>query len=248
MNNDTQATTEAPVEQEKVVTGQSTPEVVAEATNEDPNWKAFREARKKDRIEKEAAERKAQEKEAEVSALKAALEASLDRRPAQGQSQVSGYYPYNNDSEETEDERIEKKVQAALAVREQAAERQRQEREHQEYPQRLNQQYPDFNAIVTAENLDYLEYHYPEVARPLKRLTDNYDKWADVYQTLKKFVPNAAVVKQQVAKAESNLLRPKSMSAVGSTQNTEGTMSHKLSEDRKQANWERMQKTLRGLS
>src|SRR5271169_6729948 len=56
------------------------PEVkTEESKTEDPNWKAFREARKKDRADREAAEKRAADKEAEVTALKAAMEAAFSK-------------------------------------------------------------------------------------------------------------------------------------------------------------------------
>ena len=214
-----------------------------EESKEDPNWRAFREARKKDRLDREAAERKASEKEAEVAALKAAMEAAFSK-----QSPVVSHneYGYQQPQEESEDERIEKKVNAAIAIREAAAERARQQREQQEYPQRLQQSYPDFNAVISPENLDYLEYHYPEVARPLKRLGDGFDKWADIYMAIKKFVPNHSTARKESAKADANFNKPKSMSSVGTTQDGK-PQGGRLTEDQKAANWARMQKMLKGV-
>lgn len=214
-----------------------------EESKEDPNWRAFREARKKDRAEKEAAERRAAEKEAEATALKAAMEAAFARNPAPQQQQNE----YGYQQEDTEDERIEKKVQTALAQREAAAQQQQQQREQQEYPNRLVQTYPDFNSIVTSENLDYLEYHYPEVTRPLRRHAEGYDKWSDIYHAVKKFVPNSTTARKEAAKAEANFSKPKSISSTGLTQNTQ-TSNMQLSEDRKAANWARMQQVMKGVS
>lgn len=252
IDNIPQSNTEAaPVQEkefEKAVT--TTPETkVVETpqtdTQEDPNWKAFREARKRDRLEREAAERKAKEKEAEALALKAALEAALDKRPAPQQQQ---YYQDSFQPEESEDERIEKKVLAAIAAKEAEFNRQREQREQQEYPQRLNQQYPDFNEVVTQENLDYLEYHYPEIARAFQRVQNDYTKWEDIYRATKRLVPNSATAKKDAVRAEQNIMRPKSMSSIGASQTTDATPQHRLSDDRKAANWERMQRTLKGLS
>ena len=219
-----------------------------EESKEDPNWRAFREARKKDRLDREAAERRAAEKEAEVAALKAAMEAAFAKGTPV--SQKTGYEGYTNyegqQQEESEDERIEKKVQKAIAEREAMAERIRQQREQQEYPQRLQQSYPDFNAVISPENLDYLEYHYPEVARPLKRLGDGFDKWADIYMAIKKFVPNHSTARKESAKADANFNKPKSMSSVGTTQDGK-PQGGKLTEDQKAANWARMQKLLKGV-
>jgi hypothetical protein len=149
--------------------------------------------------------------------------------------------------EETEDERIEKKVQAAIAQREAQYEQQRQQRELQEYPQKLVQNFPDFNQTVSQENLDYLDFHYPEVSRPLQRLGDGFDKWADIYRAVKKFVPNSNTAKKEAAKAEANYNKPKSISSIGVTQPGEAQTSARLTEERRAENWARMQRTLKGV-
>ena len=227
----------------------STPESSGETEQqEDPNWRAFREARKKDRIEKEAAEKRAYEKEAEANALKAAMEAAFSKSGMNQSGGMSQQYSGYNEEGETEDERIEKKVQAALAAREASYERERAQREQQEYPQRLQQTYPDFNSIVSTDNLDYLEYHYPEITGPLKRLPDDYHKWADIYRAVKKFVPNSSTAKKESAKADANFAKPKSMSSTGITQSGEAMSNARLTDEKRAANWERMQRTLKGLT
>lgn len=212
---------------------------------EDPNWRAFREARKKDRAEREAAEKRAEEKAKEVEALKAAMEAAFNRPTVNNQDFSRNQY--DNQQEDTEDQRIEKKVQQAIAAREKIMLEQLAEKEMQEYPQRLNQTFTDFNQTIAQENLDWLDYHYPEVSKPLQRLPNGYDKWADIYRAVKKFVPNNTTAKQQAAKADANFNKPKSISSMGMTQPTGEPASARLSEERKQANWERMQKTLKGV-
>jgi hypothetical protein len=251
-NSLTQEKVESPITKQKTDTNPTSQESsqqnkVTEEAQEDPNWKAFREARKKDRAEREAAERKASEKEAEVAALQAAMEAAFSKSAPSPQAYQQYYGIEQQQTEETEDERIEKKVQAALAVREMAAEKARIEREQREYPLRLNQTYPDFNRIISQENLDYLDYHYPEVSRPLQRLPDGYEKWSDIYQAIKKFIPNNATSKKEAAKAEANFNKPKSISSQGITQPGEVAGGARLTEERRAANWERMQKILKGV-
>jgi hypothetical protein len=228
--------------QEHIVSQVSAEPQQKQESNEDPNWRAFREARKKDRAEREAAEKRAAEKEAEAAALRAAMEAAFSKQ----NNQVPGNsYEYAED--ESEDARIEKKVQAAIAAREQEAERKRQQREQEEYPQRLVQSIPDFNNVVTTENMDYLDYHHPEIARILKRLPDGYDKWSDVYSAIKKYVPNSTTAKKEAAKAEFNNSKPKSMSTLNAGPTGQVTSGNRLSEDKKQQNWERMQKLLKSV-
>ena len=212
--------------------------------DEDPNWRAFREARKKDRSEREAAERRAQDKEAEIAALKAAMEAAFSKGPAvQQQSDQYGYV-----AEETQEQLIDKRVNAAIAAREAQYQREQAEREQREYPQRLVQTYPDFNQTIAQENLDYLDYHYPEVSQVIQRLPDGYDKWAAIYKNVKKFVPNHSQMKKDSARADANFNKPKSISAGNTGASIPGPGSHVLTKDRREANWERMQRTLKGLS
>lgn len=234
---------DANLDQNNVTPSIDTKSAESNPASEDPNWKAFREARKKDRAEREAAERRAAEKEAEVAALKAAMEAAFNKNSLP--NSTNNTYQ-NNYNEETEDERIEKKVQMAIQMREAKADRERIEREKQEYPQRLVKNYPDFHHVISQDNLDYLDYHYPEVSRPLQRLQDDYDKWSDIYQSIKKFVPNNTSMKKESARAESNLSKPKSMSSPSMTESGQKSFSS-LSAERKAANWERMQKSLKGV-
>lgn len=212
---------------------------------EDPNWRAFREARKKDRAEREAAEKRAAEKEAEAAALKAAMEAAFARDQSNNR-QMNNSYPEH--IEEGEDERIERKVQEAIKQRENQFRKETEERERALYPQRLQQTYADFSSMVSQENLDYLDFHYPEVSRPLQRLQDGYDKWSDIYLAVKKFVPNQAHVKKDSMRAEQNQMKPRSISSDNVIQPHEQKGAVFLSEDRKAANWQRMQKTMNQMS
>lgn len=205
-------------------------------TQEQINWKRFREAREVERKQKEAAEKDAARKAEEIAALKAAME-SLVNKPARASDSYDA-------TEETEDQRIQKKVDAALAERERQYEQQRLQKEQQEFPQRLVSTFSDFNQVCTSDNLDYLEYHYPEVAAPYKHLPDSYDKWAAIYKAVKRFVPNPDSGKDQ-RKAEKNFNKPQSMAVAGNTQTTDSAPIM-LDEKRRQDNWARMQRIMKG--
>lgn len=221
-------------------------EVKEPESHEDPNWKSFREARKKDRAEREAAERKAIEKEAEVAALKAAMEAAFSKTPTPTYTPQDPYNPYIQ--EESEEQKLEKRINLILAAREEQYRKAQAEQERQEFPNKLKKDLPDFSSVVSQENLDYLDYHYPEIARPLNRLQEGYDKWSDIYHAVKKLVPNNSNAKREAAKAEINQQKPRSISSPTITQPTTGPQeSWKQSEQRRQANWERMQRTLKGV-
>lgn len=214
----------------------------------DPNWKAFREARKKDRAEKEAAERRAAEKEAEAAALKAAMEAAFSKSAPTTQAYQQYYGMPGYEQEETEDQRIEKKVNAILSQREQKYLQEQQERERRELPNRLSRDFPDFGQVCSQENLDYLDFHFPELSRPLQRLEDGYDKWADIYRAVKKFIPSHATARKEAARADMNASKPQSISA--SPQNPMGESyreSWQEVERRRAENWSRMQMRMKGV-
>lgn len=213
----------------------STEENINQEKPEDINWRQFRQQRELERKQREDAEKRAREKEAEAQALKVAMDAILSKPTSNNQ-------PIEEDLDE--DQRIEKKVQAALQVREQMLEEQRKQREYQEFPQRLASTYSDFNQVCTTENLDYLEYHYPEVASAFKHVPDGFDKWSSVYKAVKRFVPNTDSKKEQ-AKAEKNFSKPQSMSVGGATQTGDGAPIY-LDDKRRSDNWARMQKVMKG--
>lgn len=241
MDVQTQPVTEEKTIQESVVTTQPIQgEIKEETPKSSKEWDKFKEARANERKQAEEVARQAEKSAAEAAALKAALDSVLNRN--QPQYQNPDYH-----QEETEDQRIEKKVADLLAKREAESERQKQQREQQEYPERLNQTFPDFNQVCSDENCDYLQYHFPEVAVAFKHMPQGYEKWAAIYQAVKRFVPNNDSRKDQ-KKAEQNMQKPMSMSSpqVSTTGQTPSPI--RLDEARKAANWERMQRARNGLT
>lgn len=232
--------TETKIETEntEVVNKEATP-IIEPETQEQINWKKFREAREVERKEKIAAEKRAAEKEAEAEALKAAMEAILNKPNPQVQNN------YNQSIEdESEEQRIQRLVAQSLDAERKRDAIERQQREAQEAPQRIAQAMPDFHQVCSAENVDYLEYHYPEVAAAFNYMPDGFDKWSTVYKAVKKLVPNTDSRRDQ-SKAEKNFNKPQAMSIAGKTQ-VGDTAPQMLDDARKQANWARMQKAMRG--
>jgi len=214
------------------------PEIKSEENK--ANWKAFREQREAERKARIEAERQAKEESAKAEAMKAALEA-LTNKPY--------HHPHEpfEDNEETEEQRIDKRVAMALQKEREKFEKEHREREQKELPNRLQSTFGDFNKVCSSENLDYLEYHYPELSTPFKHMPDGFDKWAAIYKAVKRFVPNIDAKADQ-AKVERNLQKPSSPSSPGNTHSGNAMPQARLDEARKAANWERMQKALKGLS
>lgn len=240
------------VEENKVVEPKTDPQVIEENISqpqeekkvedqEDPNWRAARESLKKARQQREEAERLAKQKAQEAEALKAALEA-ITSKPIQQFTQ----HPQHQQEYESEDQRIERLVQLQVTKIEENLRKQRYEEEQRLAPQRAAQTFPDFYQVMSEENLHYLEYHYPEVARPLQRIQDKTEQMLDTYHAVKKFVPNPTTAKKDAQRAEINQMKPKSMSSMGATQQESPRPIH-LTDDQKAANWKRMQRTLSSM-
>ncbi len=210
-----------------------------EETPEQINWKKFREQREMERKQREQAEKVAAEKSKETEALKAALEAIVNKP-----STNSTHFSENQYENESEDEKIEKKVKHLLEQRDRQYDEKRRQEEQAQLPQKLAQTYSDFTQVCNQENLDYLEYHYPEVARAFSQVPDSFQKWSDVYNSVKKFVPNLNSKKDQ-AKAEKNFNKPQSMTVPGVTQ-VGDTAPIILDDKRRADNWARMQKVMKG--
>ena len=202
------------------------------------NWRQFRENREKERKEREELERDRARKSEENAALKAALEV-LANKPSNQSNNAE-------QPEETEDQRIRRQVKEMMDAQEKEREAVRLKREAEELPSRLQNNFNDFNAVCTNENLDYLEFHYPEIAAPYKHLPDSYEKWANIYKAVKRFVPNPNSGKDQ-KKAEKNFNKPQSMAVPGATMTTD-TPPSLLDDKRKESNWLRMQRRMKGLS
>ncbi|MGD0510669.1 MAG: hypothetical protein ABSA33_02405, partial [Candidatus Micrarchaeaceae archaeon] len=228
------ATTDQVVEKK---TEQETPK----ETQDQINWKAFRDQREKERKEKLALEQEAQRKSQEIAALKAAMEAIVSKPEPASQS---------SDLDETEEQRVQKQIKAAVdsALKEKEAReaQDKAKREAQEVPARLEQSFSDFNTVCSTENLDYLEYHHPEVAEAFKGQPDSFHKWANIYKAIKRYIPNAATSNKDMAKAEKNLTKPQSMSIPGMAA-TGDSAPRVLDDKAKAANYARMQRIMKGL-
>lgn len=214
----------------------------AEAQNE-INWKKFREQREKERKERVALEEETRKKSEEINALRQAVESLVSKPAPVVQPDGMGY-------ELTDEERIKQQVKAevdaVLAARDRESEKQRAEREAREMPQKLVSTFSDFNEVCTTENLDYLEYHYPEIADSFKNQSESFQKWANIYKAVKRFIPNAKTGNEAKI-AQRNMEKPQSMAVKGLTPHSD-TAPVKLDDQRRADNWSRMQRIMKGIA
>lgn len=222
-----------------------TPVVAKEESKESQeqiNWRKFREQREIERKQKEASDKRAREKEDEANALKAAMEAILNKQNVHIPTANAGYQ-----EEETEDQRIQRKIDEALSRERQRYQEERIQEEQRMFPIKLAQVCPDFDNICTPSNLDYLEYHYPEVVAGYRNQPDSVEKWSNLYKAVKRFVPQGDTKKEQ-AKLQNNQMKPQSFSAPTTLQGSTTPPPIYLDEARRLANWERMQREIKGVS
>ena len=228
---------QAPVQEQNQETSIAQSEPVNQETQEQINWRRFREQQAELRRQNEEALRLAKKKEEEAEAFKRAMEALVNKPD-----------PIHQEREETEEDIIAKKVEERLQAREREYQRKREEEEKAQMPNRLKQAYSDFENIVTDENVDYLAYHYPEIHTIFKNMPDSFESWTALYKTLKRFVPNSKDSQKEAKKADENLKKPVSISRGGmsTTPDTNGPVM-RLTEERIRANQERMRKILKGV-
>jgi|GEM_PF-1650506 hypothetical protein len=86
---------------------------------------------------------------------------------------------------------------------------------------RLKTQYPDFDAIVTRENLESLRLTYPEIANTINSSSDLYSKAVSAYTMIKKLGLTADVDSYEEEKAiiHKNANKPKPTAVLNPTQN-----------------------------
>ena len=213
-----------------------TQEVPQEETQEQINWKKFRADNLKNKKAKEEAELRAKEKAEETETLKNALAEVVNKK-----SNVQ-----DDGVEEDDNVRIQKEVERILAIKEAERENARKAQELSSLPQKLASAHSDFTAVCSEDNLLYFEYHFADQATAFKYMPDSFEKWDNLYKSIKRVMPDAAKKTHYEAVAEKNLNAPKSHATAAGIPKTGGT-SLGLSDDAKKANWKNMQARMKGL-
>lgn len=189
-------------------------------TQEEINWKKFREKRKE---EKESLEKSKKE----TDLLKKALSEIIEKEPLVSKSE-------DVDEEESEENRIKRLIEETVRAR-----------ESRDFPNKLRQAFSDFDDVCTTENIEYLEFKDPELATALKHMPDGFEKWSIVYGAVKKRIPQGSGEKEK-RMMEANSKKPRASSIPGSAQLGNDSSISYLSDDRKSENWKKMQSILAG--
>jgi len=199
------------------------------------NWRKYREQREIERKQRQEAEQRAEKSRKEAEALKAAMDAILNKPTHQEHSY----------QDEDEEKRIERKIQEAIEKDRQRAREEQIKHEQATFPQRLTSTYKDFNNVCTSENLDYLDFHYPEIVAGYKHMPEGYDKWDAIYKAVKRFVPFGEK-KEDTARINRNMQKPQA-AAASLTDTKPEKVGWKITEERRKANWARMQADMKNM-
>jgi hypothetical protein len=90
---------------------------------------------------------------------------------------------------------------------------------------RLHAQHPDFNSVVSQENVAALKEAYPEIAATLQSSPDLYTAAVSAYTMIKKFGIHKDTSSADKAQTQSNMSKPRPASSV-SVQTGQGALSH----------------------
>jgi hypothetical protein len=85
---------------------------------------------------------------------------------------------------------------------------------------KLKTQYPDFDSVVSADNLNNLRSMYPEIAHTINSSSDLYSKAVAAYTMIKKLgiSPQEDLYKQEKELAQRNAAKPKSLASISPQQ------------------------------
>jgi len=178
---------------------------------EDGNWKYMREAR--DKAERERDE-----------LLKLLMGQQQKQQPVQKEPE------YEDDLDIEPDALVEGKNLKKLTQRMREMDQKLRDYEKKSHEQmkrsteslaetRVKTQYPDFEKVVTDENLRMLKDMHPEIARSIGDTTDLYSQYASAYKFIKTFgIGKDEGMERDYMKAIKNINKPKPLASVNPQQ------------------------------
>lgn len=213
------------------------PEAKTEPKEEDvveKNWRAVREKQKeRDRLDKEQ-QRKIEERDQMIAALQEALKSNQPPQPTSQPSQQNESTGYDiHDQEWITGKQLKEFLEKDKKKKEEEDRKREQERVQQESLKQMAARYPDYQEVLTKENLAYLEYHEPEIAAGIQNIQDPYLSLANAYKSVKKFVPPMTQADKEKIERNQQMPRSPSQTGVGVNPQGETYQGGRLSRDRK---------------
>lgn len=213
-------------------------EVEKKENDKEENFRAFREQRKRE--QEELATERERNKKLEEDQTRRAKE--LEDMKLVVQSLLEKKQSYD-DEEDEEQKRIQKQIDTGIQKYEDSKRKQDDERRFKEESLTLKEKMPDLMEVCSPENISYLEYYHPEIAIPLGKMPDGFEKTKLAYQAIKKHVKMAKKEKEQI---EKNMSKPKSVYSSYSNESQKEDSSPYTSEKKRTEVWNKMQRLISG--
>lgn len=209
-----QADNEAQEAQETINNALDQEEEKTQETEQDRNWRAMRE--KVEQLQRESEKERTKREEYEQLLYQNLVQGNKQEQ----EPEIDEFADIQPDdwmtkeqSQKLAEKLAEKKAQEIVNK---ALEDERKRRADEELPNRLTQQYSDFNAVVTDENVKQLKELEPEVAQALGLIGDKYAQAVAAYKYIKKFVPGAEKVSEYKTKVKENSSKPGTLNSQSS--------------------------------
>jgi hypothetical protein len=175
------------------------------------------------RLVREAKERAERERDAMLSQM-LAMQQQMQLQQQQQQPQIPEQpqedYDFDIEADALAEGKHLKKLMAKQKAMEQQLKRYQVQSEEVAVEARIRAQYPDFEKVVSKENVDILRQQFPEIAATLHNTPDMYNKAAAAYTVIKNFGIHKDTPKFEAdrAKAVSNATKPRPLASVNPTQ------------------------------
>jgi predicted transcriptional regulator len=182
-------------------------------TQQERNFKTLRANKDKLELERNEALEKLAKYEQQKSALKPTLQESDDYGLGLGEDDLA------------EGKHL-KKINAHIQKLEKQINKYQQQSSEIGVETKIKQQYPDFDKIVSKDNIELLRSLHPEIAQTINSSSDLYNKAVSAYTMIKKLgIVTEDNFQQDRALAQKNAAKPKPLSSV-SPQQGDSPLSH----------------------
>lgn len=180
------------------------------------NFKAIRESNARLQKQYEESERERRAYADRLAKLERALEAQATPPTQEEIDELADLAKDDWTTREAVEKLAERKAKALYKQLREEDEKKRldmeRKRQIEEMPKKLLKQYPDFESVVTKENVEYLKANKPHIAASLAATTDPYAQALAAYDAVKAFCPNVAVRDEQ-ERMDKNASKPGTLGA-----------------------------------
>lgn len=203
-------------EMEEQVPKESSSSYTAPTKEDHPNFKSIRDAKERAERERDALMSQMLEMQSKLQEIQKSQQQSQAYQHEQQDVDID----FDIDSESLVEGKHVKKVAAKIKAIEQQMKKYQAQTEEVAIEAKIKAQFPDFEKVVSRENVELLNKQYPEIAQSLRDTPDIYNKAAAAYTVIKNFglYKDAAPYENDRLKALNNAQKPRPLASVSPTQ------------------------------